>query len=128
MAQNTIQQTIAEKIGTSNETVRNRLIDHLVETEIEKRSNKMIQIFVEIEKMTKNLNKLRADVKTFNEDGSIATETWSKQRLDERRKATEILAKFQKAFDKALDGDYELINKLNASNPAANANADDSAD
>ena len=34
----------------------------------------------------RELSKVRADQKTFNEDGSVATETWSKAQLDLREK------------------------------------------
>jgi len=61
----------------------------------------------------KELDKIRPDQCTFNQDGSPANQHWSKSGLGERQKAEKTLAKIDKAINAAVqNADYEGLRKI----------------
>ncbi len=102
--------TIAERVATSNPVVTQRYIDTQVEKEItdrvallDKGMQKRFQCLTELNKVN------RPDQETFNADGSLASGTYSKDRLKAIKDAREALAKIEGALEKALGGDWSKL-------------------
>lgn len=94
---------VAEKVKESGPVVYQRMVETLVEKEISDRVNlldkalqKRFQLQVDLRKANK------PDVETFNADGSTATQSFTKGKLEEIKKAKEALEKHEQALEKAL--------------------------
>lgn len=99
---------VAAGIKASGPEVYNRLRDAMVEKEIGERVTLLDKAFQKRFQLMTELRKVdRADNETFNADGSLASGTYSKARLEEIKKAKEALAKHDGAMEKALaDNDF----------------------
>lgn len=93
---------------------RELVVEHFAKQEAEKQGTALIKGLDKLSSLERDLNKInRPDVKTYNEDGSEASATWSKDRLDERKKLSEQIEKLSKAIDKADDkGDFADLYNL----------------
>lgn len=93
---------------------RELVVEHFAKMEAEKQGTALIKGLDKLSALERDLNKInRPDVKTYNEDGSEASSTWSKDRLDERKKLSEQIEKLSKAIDKADDkGDFADLYNL----------------
>lgn len=117
----TIREQVAEilKSQDSLDHVNKSLIQALVKPELEKRVQLMVTAQANLDKLKGELNKIRPDVTSYNEKGEpFGVPSWTKKRLEERKKAQEAYDKLLAAFNKALNGDYEALKKVNL-----NANA-----
>jgi hypothetical protein len=96
---------VAARIKESGPEVYNRFRDKLVEDEIASRVGLLDKAFQKRFQLLTDLRKVdRADNETYNADGSVATQSYSKPRLEEIKKAKEALAKHENALEKALAG------------------------
>ena len=93
---------------------RELVIEHFAKQEAEEQGTALIKGLDKLSSLERDLNQInRPDVKTFNEDGSEASATWSKDRLDERKKLSEQIEKLSKAIDKPDDkGDFADLYNL----------------
>lgn len=94
---------VADRIKESGPTVYSRLRDAMVEKEIAERVallDKGVQKRFQLQTELRKVNK--PDQETFNADGSLASGTYTKARLEEIKKAKEALAKHENALEKAL--------------------------
>ena len=107
-----IRDAVAAKIAASNDTVHDRIIDILTTKEVERRVDGILKALEERDKLDKELRKIKPDVQTFNEDGSVKDSAYSKGKLDERKKVTERLSKVETAINEALAGNYKKIFEL----------------
>ncbi len=107
-----ITTKVAEKLAAISPAVSEKVIDHLVTKELNRRSEAVIGALADLDKMSNELKKLKPDVVAYAEDGSVASSNWSKPKLDEKNKATQKIAKLTAAVDKALNSnDYgDLFN------------------
>lgn len=107
---------VADKINSDNtgEMINNRLRDDMVEREIAARVSVLDKAFAKRRELSNALNKVnRADNETFNADGTSATSSFSKPRLQEIKKAKEPLAKLEAAMEKALtENDFQKLKDL----------------
>ncbi len=111
--------SIRDAVRTNlTETLPNRtrgfVVEHFAKLEAEKQGTALIKGLDKLSSLERDLNKInRPDVQTFNEDGSVASASWSKDRLDERKKLSEQIEKLSKAIDKADDkGDFADLYNL----------------
>jgi hypothetical protein len=94
---------VADKIKGSGDAVRQRLVDAMVEKELAQRVELLDKAFQKRFELLTGLRKIdRADQETYNADGSVATQSYTKARLDEIKKAKEALEKHENALEKAL--------------------------
>lgn len=94
---------VADKIKGSGDAIRQRLIEKMVGEELEKRVDLLDKAFQKRFELTTALHKInRADQETYNADGSVATQSYTKPRLEEIKKAKEALEKHENALEKAL--------------------------
>lgn len=94
---------VADKIKGSGEAVRQRLVDAMVEKEVSQRVDLLDKAFQKRFELLTTLRKVdRADQETYNADGTVATQSYTKARLEEIKKAKEALEKHENALEKAL--------------------------
>jgi len=86
------------------EIVKDRIIQKFVEAETTRRVEATEKVLRMIGDRSKELNKInRPDVETYNKDGSVATQTYSKERL----KAIKDISDYVEKLDKALEDAFE---------------------
>jgi len=109
-----IRQTIKEQISASTPTVIGRVIDKLVDEEITKRSNCLIDALNKKDQLKADFDKIKPDQESYNDAGEVASTSWSKAKIAEKNKARKELDEFTAILDKALlDGDFEkLLQKM----------------
>lgn len=94
---------VATRIRESGPEVYNRLRDAMVEKEVSSRVDLLDKAFQKRFQLMTDLRKVdKPDHEAFNADGSLASGTYSKARLEEIKKAKEALAKHENALEKAL--------------------------
>lgn len=118
----TVLAAVAASVAALAPAVEQDVIDTLVLREREKRSALIVRGFDELRSQENAFKKFKPDVVTYNGDGTVSSEQWSKAKLDERNKAQEKLNKLITAIEKALEGDTQkLTEALNNTKPAADA-------
>lgn len=101
---------VQERIKSSPEVVKAKLIARLADREIDSRVELMDKALVKLDDLRKEVYKAKADQVTFNEDGTKTAETYSKAALDARNKAKEELDKWEQMIEKALvEGDFSKL-------------------
>lgn len=107
-----IRSVIAERLKYSTGSVSDRVVDALVEKELAKRVELILAALGERDRLKKEQNKLKPDNVSYDADGKIVGESFSKGRLDELNKNKAQLEKLEKAIDAALtDGDFSKLSK-----------------
>jgi hypothetical protein len=81
---------------------------------VEKRASAVTKVYDLMMREQKELRKIdRADQKTFQKDGTVASETYSKDRLDAIKKHNDAINKMNKSIEKALaDADFGDVYSL----------------
>jgi hypothetical protein len=96
--------------------VRKRVVDELVEDEIAKRSKKLATVLAKRQEAWRELQKIKPDQASYNEKHEKVSETYSKGKMEERKKLEEKIAKMDKAINKAVnDADYAGLDKFTSS-------------
>lgn len=100
-------------VKKSSETVRSRLISSLVEREIVNRVDLLDKSLLKLREAKKELDKVKADVETFDETGNKVSSSYSKTKYEERKKAQESKDKLEKAIEQALEGEgFDKLKEL----------------
>lgn len=110
MSANDLLSAVSEAVKGSTQQVKDRLRDLLIEREISNRVELLDKALVKLKEAKKELDKIRPDMESYDEDGKKVSSTYSKAKLDERKKATELKDKIEKALEQALEG--ESFDKL----------------
>jgi len=110
-----ISEKVAEQLSSSGDVITGRVIAHLVEREVSKRSEAVIRALDVLDKLIKESKKIKPDLVAFGDDGKVISQSWSKQKIDERDANNAKIAKTQSVIDKALErNDYsDLFNLVN---------------
>jgi len=89
----------------------NGVATELANKEKSRRVDLLLRAINTLDQLRKNLGKVnRPDVQTFTETGAVASASWSKGRLDEKRKAAEAVQKMEAAISRAVnDKDFEKL-------------------
>lgn len=116
---NSVQMKVAEQISAIAPKVEDKVVGTLVDRELVKRSDALVNVMDKLDKANKDFKRLVADVKTYDEKGTVLTETFSKARIDERAKAQKQIDKMTGAINKALEkGDFGDVYNLASGKPA----------
>ena len=108
-----IKQTLKELLNDSNEQVQNKVVDHLYQNELTRRTNAVLKVLEKIDELDSSYRKeAKPDVETFNEDGSKASQYYSKERTESLKKIRENKEKLEKALQKAFNSNdfSEVLN------------------
>lgn len=116
-----INTAVADRLANIAPVVSEKVINHLVEKEVNRRADAVILALSTIDKLTSDLKKFKPDIVSYNGDGTEASANWSKPKLDEKNKVESTIAKLNKAVEKALtENDFgDLFNLTKQSQPAA---------
>ena len=109
-----LRESVEEALSAAGSQVRQRAVNVLVEKELERRTKLLLDGLAKCDEAKRNFNKIKPDVITYNEKGEKQTESWSKPKVEERKKAEQLLKKFDEAIVEAL-GDkpnYEKLSKV----------------
>lgn len=102
----TIREKVGEQIAALSPAVEAKVIEHFVQKEADRRADAIIKGIDKLTELTRERRKTdKGDIVSYNGDGSVATQAYSKDRLEANKKADEQIAKLTKAIDKALEGD-----------------------
>lgn len=120
-----IREAVAERIANSGELVAERVVDALADTTLQKREQQVSQAITESDNLARDLQKLKPDALTFNQDGTVAAEAFTKARIEQRAKLKSRIEKIENALAKALEkNDWNPIAHLGGKDTPAAA-ADD---
>lgn len=99
----TLTEKVTSAIKDSSKTVQNKVIDVLVEREIEKRSSALVKGIDQLSKLKVEINKIRPDVINYDADGkAIGEGSFSKPTVDKLKQTKEKFNKLERAIQKAL--------------------------
>ena len=106
-----LNKSVAVKIAGSTTQVVDSVVDQFVNQEINRRTEALFKAIVETNKLRDEFKKVKPDQVSYDETGKVVLESWSKAKLEERKKAQEAIKKKEKAIEKALAGDFsQLLN------------------
>lgn len=98
-----ISMKVAERISTAGTTILTKVVDSLANVEIEKRADALLKAVNLAVATQRELNKAKPDVVSYNDDGSVKDASWTKPKLEEKKKLVEKLAKIEAAVAKAIE-------------------------
>lgn len=113
MSHKTVRQAVTEQIAQAVPAVQDRVVQHFVEKEVARRADiitRGLDKHQELQRERAKTNK--PDAVTYNADGSVASEGYTKDRIEANKKADEKLAKYERALDKAIEGDVSDLSQL----------------
>lgn len=112
-----LQVKVAEMIKTNApQQVEDKVIGALVEREVKRRSDALTQAIDGLSKMEGDRRKMKPDLVTYNEDGTVKDQSFSKKLIDEQQKLDKKIDKHTKAINKALENnDYGDLYNLGKS-------------
>lgn len=107
---NKITEAVIANMKDMSPRVVDKVVEAVVERELNKKAEALVRVFDLVSREEKELKKIKPDIVSYNEDGSVASSTWSKQALDNKGKLEKSIEKMKKAVDKALDtNDYSDV-------------------
>jgi len=98
-----VQQKIAAQITELAPSVEETVINTLVERELTKRSEAVVQCMDMLGKLEGDLKKIKPDQVSFDTDGKIISESFSKNKFEEKKKLIERIGKYTNAITKAIE-------------------------
>lgn len=100
---NSVNVAVAQQISDLGPKVQDKVVGALVDRELDRRSDALVQAIDHLAKFEKELKKLGPDQIAYNEKGEKTSETYSKARTEEREKLAKKIDKYTKAITKALE-------------------------
>ena len=100
---NTITEKVAENIKTSAPAVEAKVVEALVQREVNRRSEAIIKVMDQIQRDTNKRYRIKADIVTYNADGSVASALYSKDAIESLAKLNKQIEKMSAAVAKALE-------------------------
>lgn len=108
-----IRSAVKDALSNSGETVVERVVEALVEKELLERKTKVEKALQSLESMSAELKKVKPDSVTYDADGKVKDESYSKGTIENKKKLVEKIGKLESALDKALtENDYQGLDKL----------------
>lgn len=110
----TLKETVAEKIAGLGPVVNEAVATALADQVKEKRVKAVLTALNLKEEKEKELKKIKPE-QTFDGEGKVASEFYTKANNELRKKTTESLTKIEKALNEALDPEkpnYENLFKV----------------
>ena len=111
---NDIQTEVATRLSSLSKVVYDELVNNLVTAETTRRVDAVTTVFNKAAGLKKDLQKInRPDQQLFTADGTVASEAYSKSRLEEIKKLNEQIGKLDQALAAAFDkNDFSKVLEL----------------
>lgn len=108
-----IKTEAKEQIKAKNATIRETVIERLVEAELDNRATILAKAIEDREKKDRDLKKIKPDNVVYDAATSEKKETYTAAKFEERKKAQEAINKLDKAIDAALavDPNWDELKK-----------------
>lgn len=101
-----IRAAVAAGVASLGARTREEVVEHFAAQQATKQAEALIKGLDKLTSLERELQKInKPDVQTFDEDGTVASATFSKERIEERKKLNEQIEKLTKAINKADEGD-----------------------
>lgn len=97
-----LKETIAERVAALVLSVQEGVVTVLVDQVKDKRVKAILTALNLLEEKQKELKKIKPE-QTFDADGKVASEFFTKPNNETRKKTNEAIAKIEKALEKALN-------------------------
>jgi len=98
-----VHEKIASQIVELAPRVEDDVVEVLVERELTKRTEAIVQCMDTLAKMEGDLRKIKPDQASYDGDGKVISESFSKNRFEEKKKLIERIGKFTAAITKAIE-------------------------
>lgn len=111
---------IASAIASVAPQVEDQVVDTMVQRQLKKRADALVQVMDKVDQMKKDLSKVRPDQVAYDKEGKEVDATFSKAKITEKQKLEKAIGKFEGAINKALEkNDYgDLYNLASGKAPA----------
>jgi len=107
-----VKTQVADGIKNSQEDVLNKVVTQLVDTEVEIRKNLILEGLKNYDDVKDKLSKIKPDVLAYDETGKVASQNFSKAKIDEKQKLEKQFKEIQTALNLAIEkGDYKKLQK-----------------
>jgi len=110
-----IKASIATGIKDGQSEVKDRVVAHYTEKELERRSNLIIKGLDKLESLEQERDRIKPDQIAVNDQGQEQSSTYSKANFEKLKKAREAVGKLSKALNAAIEQgsqqDYEKLEK-----------------
>lgn len=103
--------SVADKIRTSGDEVRDRVIRSMVEKKLSARADIAERALLKLKDSDKELKKLVPDLEQYAEGSDKPVRAYSKERREQRKKAEESKSKLERALETVLSGKDEKGNE-----------------
>lgn len=111
-----IQAQVKDQVKTSTDQVVKQLVNSLVEIEVNNRVDLLRKAIEAGDTINKEIQKIKPDQTSYDSAGKVVSETYSKTKVEELKKANAKLEKVNKAIDKYIDtGDISDLKNLASS-------------
>jgi cell division protein ZapA (FtsZ GTPase activity inhibitor) len=97
-----LKETVAERVAALGPAVQEGVVTVLVEQVKKKRETAILTALNLLEEKQKELKKIKPE-QTFDAEGKVASEFFTKANNETRKKTSEAIAKIEKALEKALN-------------------------
>lgn len=117
-----ITEAVAKKIADAGPDTLERVVSTLAEEVLRKRVNALVSAYTESDNLAKKLRTLKPDQLGYDDTGAVVSQSYSKQRLEERKKVEARTARVNKAINKAVESnDFGDLFKLGDGKSEASA-------
>lgn len=102
-----IRKAISDAITSLSKStqVTDSVVTEFVKRELNKRSTAIVTVLDLLSREKQNSYKLKPDVQVFDIEGKVTSESYTKARTEEIKKNKELIEKYERALEKALDKD-----------------------
>jgi hypothetical protein len=97
-----IHNKVEDVLEASSNSVREKVVDHFVNIQVDKRVNAVIKGIEELKTLKDNAKKHKPDTTMYNREGALIHEGFSKEKLELVNKANEEIKKLESALDNAI--------------------------
>lgn len=107
-----VKALVAEQLLDTAPKVKGRVLDILVAEEQERRVKAVLKTIKDLDEARRSVQKVKPDSSVFAVDGSVLQVGYTKAKLEELKKANELVAKLEAALEEALSDEKPNFEKV----------------
>ena len=108
-----LQDRVAADIAGASPIIQDKVVAHFANKEIGRRADLIVAAMDAWQEANNQLKKIKPDQQSFDANGTLVAETFSKQKLEERNTLTRKTADLTSAVEEALNNNnYDKLGKL----------------